>query len=166
MSSEEFEDLKKEGAFIRGAAIVTGRVWRGDYVGYFLNGIDLDNQKAIEEICNASVLDGKAATLQELASDLHYWNNIQMTQLNFILYVFSKHPFKNKTSDAGRSWFNRETMPSIEVKGLKCLMFCTPSMHKGGHRYQFLNQRVPGLSENLEQIINDILSKYRYRISL
>ena len=33
-------------------------------------------------------------------------------------------------------------------------------MHKGGHRYQFLNQRVPGLSENLEQIINDILSKY------
>ena len=39
-------------------------------------------------------------------------------------------------------------------------MFCTPSMHKGGHRYSFLNQIVPGLSENLEQIINDILSKY------
>ena len=36
MSSEEFEDLKKEGAFIRGAAVVTGKVWRGDYVGYFL----------------------------------------------------------------------------------------------------------------------------------
>ena len=158
MSSEEFEDLKKEGAFIRGAAIVTGRVWRGDYVGYFLNGIDLDNQKAIEEICNASVLDGKAATLQELAaSTLLEQHTDDPTKLH--LYVFSKHPFKNKTSDAGRSWFNRETMPSIEVKGLKCLMFCTPSMHKGGHRYQFLNQRVPGLSENLEQIINDILSK-------
>ena len=33
-------------------------------------------------------------------------------------------------------------------------------MHKDGHRYQFLNQSVPGLSENLEQTINDILSKH------
>ncbi len=39
-------------------------------------------------------------------------------------------------------------------------MFCTPSMHKGGYRYQFLNQRSPGLSENIEQVINDILSKH------
>ena len=48
MSSEEFEDLKKNGAFIRGAAVVTGKVWRGDHFGYYLNGIDLDNQKAID----------------------------------------------------------------------------------------------------------------------
>jgi hypothetical protein len=44
--------------------------------------------------------------------------------------VYSKYPFKNKTSDAGKSWFNKETTPAIEVKGTKCLMFCTPSMHK------------------------------------
>lgn len=68
MSDQDYEDLEKEGAFIRGATVVTGKVWRGDYVGYFLNGIDLDNQKAIEEICNASTLDGKAATLQELGA--------------------------------------------------------------------------------------------------
>jgi hypothetical protein len=51
MSAEEYRDLKKEGAFIRAAAVVTGKIWRGDYVGYYLNGIDLDNSKAIEEIC-------------------------------------------------------------------------------------------------------------------
>ena len=68
MSVKEYEDLKKEGAFIRGAAVVTGKVWRGDHIGYYLNGVDLDNEKAIQEICNASILDGKAATLQELAS--------------------------------------------------------------------------------------------------
>ena len=159
MSNEEYEELKKNGAFIRGAAVITGKVWRGDYVGCYLNGIDLDNQKAIEEICSASIFNGKAITLQELAqSTLLEQHPDDTTKLHF--YVFSKHPFRNKTSDHGNSWFNRETMPAIEVKGLKCLMFCTPSMHKGGHRYEFLNQRVPGLSENLEQVINDILSNH------
>ena len=103
--------------------------------------------------------DGKAPTIQELAQQtLIEQHPDDPAKLH--VYVYSKHPFKNKASDAGRSWFNRDTMPAIEVKGLKCLMFCTPSMHKGGHRYQFINQRVPGLSENLEQVINDILSKY------
>ena len=51
-------------------------------------------------------------------------------------------------------------MPAIEVKGTKSLMFCTPSIHKSGHRYQFLKQIVPGISDNLEGIIHDVLSKY------
>ena len=98
-------------------------------------------------------------TLQEIAqSTLLEQHTDDSTKLH--VYVYSKHPFKNKASDAGRAWFDKETMPAIEVKALRCLMFCTPSMHKGGYRYQFLNQRVPGLSENLEQVINDILSKY------
>ena len=159
MSSEEFEDLKKSGAFIKGAAVVTGKVWRGDHMGYYLNGIDLDNQKAIDEICNVSIINGKAVTLQELAaSTLLEQHSGDATRLH--IYVYSKHPFKNKDSEAGRVWFNNETMPAIEVKGLNRLMFCTPSMHKGGYRYSFLNQIIPGLSENLEQIINDILSRY------
>lgn len=119
MSLEEFEDLKKSGAFIRGTAVVAGRVWRGDYLGYYLNGIDLDNKKAIEEVCNASIHDGKAVTLQELAaSTLLEQHPDGSTKLH--VYVYSKHPFKNKTSDAGRSWFNRETMPSIEgdIRGI------------------------------------------------
>jgi replicative DNA helicase Mcm len=158
MSAEEYEELKKTGAFIRGAAVVTGRVWRSDYVGYYLNGIDLDNSKALEEICSSGN-NGKTLTIDELAaSTLLEHHPDDPTKLHF--YIYSKHPFKNKSSDLGRAWFNNETMPAIEVKGLKCLMFCTPSMHKGGHRYQFVNQRVPGLSENFEQVINDVLSKY------
>jgi hypothetical protein len=34
MTAEEYEELKKTGAFIRGAAVITGKVWQGDYVGY------------------------------------------------------------------------------------------------------------------------------------
>lgn len=158
MSPNEYEAMKKEGAYIRGAAVITGKVWRGDYVGYHLNGVDLDNQKAIEEICYSYKAD-KPVTPEELAEQtLVEWHSDDKTKLH--LYVYSKHPFKNKTSDAGRVWFNKQTMPNIEVKGTKSLMFCAPSMHRGGHRYNFLKQRPPGVSENLEQTINDILLKY------
>jgi DNA replicative helicase MCM subunit Mcm2 (Cdc46/Mcm family) len=158
MTPEEYEEMKKAGDFTRGAAIITGRVWRGDHVGLYLNGIDLDNSKAIEEICDHKV-NGKVVTLQELA---------KMTLLEqhpdapgkLHMYVYSRHPFKNKSSDAGRAWFNKETMPAIEVKGTKCLMFCTPSMHEDRHRYQFINHRLPTISDDLERIINDILSTY------
>jgi hypothetical protein len=66
-SAGEYDELKKTEAFIRGAVVVAGKVWRGDYVGYYLNDIDLDNGKAIEEIRNASNLDRNAATLDDLA---------------------------------------------------------------------------------------------------
>jgi MCM P-loop domain/MCM OB domain/Bifunctional DNA primase/polymerase, N-terminal len=156
MTSEEYEVLKKAGDFIRRAAVITGGVWRGDYVGLYLNGIDLDNSKAIEEMCSSR--NGKAITLQELAESTLVEQHSDATKMH--LYVYSKHPFKNKSSDSGKAWFNKETMPAIEVKGTKALMFCTPSMHKDGHRYQFLKQRSPDLSENFEQIINDVLTKY------
>ena len=150
--------MKQEGAYVRGAAVITGKVWRGDYVGYYLNGIDLDNQKALDEICY-SFKDGTPITPDKLAEQtLVEQHSNDPTKLH--LYVYSKHPFKNKTSDAGKAWFNKQTMPAIEVKGTKSLMFCTPSMHKSGHRYQFLKQIVPGISDNLEGIIHDVLSKY------
>jgi Bifunctional DNA primase/polymerase, N-terminal len=156
MTIEEYEEMKKAGDFIRGAAIITGKVWRGNNVGLYLNGIDADNLKAIEEICS---YNGKTLTVEELAqSTLLEQHPDNRAKLH--LYVYSRHPFKNKGSDAGKSWFNKDTMPAIEVKGTKCLMFCTPSMHEGGHRYQFIKQRIPSISDNFEQMISDILSKY------
>jgi bifunctional DNA primase/polymerase-like protein len=138
MTSEEYEEMKKAGDFIRGTAIVTGKVWRGNNVGLFLNGIDFDNLKAIQEICS---YNGKTSTVEELAeSTLLEQHSDDNTKLH--LYVYSRHPFKNKGSDAGKAWFDKDTMPAIEVKGTKSLMFCTPSMHEGGHRYQFIKQTI------------------------
>jgi hypothetical protein len=135
MSPEEYEESKKAGEFIKGAAVVTGKVWRGDYVGYYLNGIDLDNHKAIDEICYH--LNGPDTTVDGLAEKTLL--ECHMDDKNRVhLYMYSKHPFKNKSSDSGKTWFNKDTMPAIEVKGSKSLMFCTPSMHNNGHRYQFL----------------------------
>ena len=160
MSVEEYEQLKKENAFIRGAAVVTGRVWRGKYNGYYLNGMDFDNSKAIEELCHSMGDElGKTVTVNDLAE----WTLVEHHLDNpakLHLYVYSKHPFKNKSSDTGKAWFKKDSMPAIEVKGTKTLMFCTPSIHKDGHQYQFLNQRVPVVADDMERIIDDILSKY------
>jgi len=156
MSAEEYEELKKSGAFIRGAAVVIGKVWRGKNIGYNLNGIDLDNPKAVEEICNSN---GKISKPEELGKKtLLEQHEDDKGKLH--MYYYSRHPYKNKTSDVGKAWFNKDTMPAIKVKGTKSLMFCTPSMHRGGYRYQFMNQRLPAVSDNLEQAINETLSRY------
>ena len=37
-------------------ALIPGKVWRGNNVDKFLVFVDLDNQKAIDEICNAMMV--------------------------------------------------------------------------------------------------------------
>ena len=76
------------------------------------------------------------------------------------IYVYSRHPFKNKGSDVGKSWFDKKMMPAIEVKCMRSLMFCTPSMHQNGSHYQFMKQTIPIVWDDLEQIIDEILKKY------
>jgi hypothetical protein len=155
-TSEEYEELKKTGAFIRGAAVVTGTVWRGNNVGYYLNAIDLDNIIAIKEVCSCV---RNNMTIEQLAeSILAEQHPDDQTRLH--LYAYSKHPFKDKESDAGKSWFNKETMPAIEVKCLKRIMYCTPSVHQNGSRYKFINRILPPVSELLETKIHDVLKKH------
>ena len=48
---ELHEFRKKNGEYGKGIAVVLGKLWRGKYQGQFLNGIDCDNKKSIEEIC-------------------------------------------------------------------------------------------------------------------
>lgn len=67
MSAEEYEEMKKQGDYIKGAAVITGKVWRGANIGYYLEGIDLDNKVAIEEFLRNCANDGKVPTLQELS---------------------------------------------------------------------------------------------------
>jgi hypothetical protein len=37
MTAEEYEEMKN-GDFIRGAVVITCKVWRSDHVGLYLNG--------------------------------------------------------------------------------------------------------------------------------
>ena len=56
---------KEQNAFENGMAVILGRVWhRPDLANYYLVGIDADNKKAIEEICN---FNNKPKSIHETA---------------------------------------------------------------------------------------------------
>src|SRR5918995_336900 len=111
---ELHEQRKKNGKYNKGIAIVTGQIWRGKNKGKYLNGIDCDNKKAIEEICTK---DGKTISLQELAK----WTIVEQHKDNpdkAHIYIMSIRPFKNKSSTAINSNLVRNVgnndVPKIE----------------------------------------------------
>lgn len=153
-----FERWKIEGRFTKGIAIILGKIWRGKYKGYYLNGIDLDNQKAIEEICNYK---GKRISLEELAK----WTIVEQHSDNpdkAHVYVISPRPFKKKSSDKVKADLIERDIPAIEVKGdgEHGIFFCTPSTHKNGHPYRIIGTKDLALSEDFEEHIDTILKKY------
>ena len=165
MMPEVYEQMKKDGDYIQGAAVVTGKVWRGPNTGYYLAGIDFDNKIAIDAFLQESKIgpeEKEVPTVEELSKYILLERH-KDTSEKLHAYVYGKHPFKNKASDRGRPWFNEERMPAIEVKGTKSLMFCSPSMHAGGHRYEFVNSEekiLPPVADQLENVINKILKAH------
>ena len=57
------EEWKKTNRYSNGIAIIPGRVWRGPNKDKYLVFIDLDNQKAIDEVCRVL----RAKNLHELS---------------------------------------------------------------------------------------------------
>jgi hypothetical protein len=157
---ELHEQRKKNGDYKKGIAIVTGPIWRGKNKGKYLNGIDCDNKKAIEEICNK---DGNTIPLEELAK----WTIVEQHKDNpdkAHIYIMSIRPFKNKSSTAINQKLvndiNNNDIPAIEVKCEKHIMFCTPSIHKNGYPYEIINCKIPSLCDELEYHLNNIFKNY------
>src|SRR5688500_7086917 len=129
---ELHEQRKRNGEYNKGIAIITGKIWRGKNKGKYLNGIDCDNRKAIEEICTK---DGKTISLEELAK----WTIVEQHKDNpnkAHIYVISTKPFKNKSTTGINQGLvkdnNNTEIPAIEVKCEKRIMFVSPSIHRDG----------------------------------
>ena len=157
---ELHEERKRNGEYNKGIAIVTGPIWRGKNKGKNLNGIDCDNKKAIEEICTK---DGNTISLEELAK----WTMVEQHKDNpdkAHIYIMSTRPFKNKSSTAINLELGKKiddnTIPAIEVKCEKHIMFCTPSIHKDGYPYEILNCKEPALCDDFEYHLDNIFKKY------
>jgi hypothetical protein len=143
---EVFEQWISKDAFKDGMAVILGKVWRGQYQGKYLNLIDLDNLLAIQEFCT---INGGYVPLAKLAEKVIVEQHRDDTNKAHILF-YSDIPFVGKPSDAnsindfGRRFRNNE-VPAFEIKGLSAhgIVFCTPSFHKNGERYDILGTIMP-----------------------
>ncbi|MGD1838709.1 MAG: bifunctional DNA primase/polymerase, partial [Nitrososphaeraceae archaeon] len=157
-----FEQWKKEGKFNKGLAIICGKIWRGRHKGKYLNAIDCDNKKAIDEICTYK---GKKLTLPQFAK----WTLVEQHKDDLTkahIYIISEKPFKKKSSDKVNPGLvekiGKDEIPAIEVKGLgeHGIMFATPSVHKNGWKYEIIGIKKPILCDEFEKHIDNILGKY------
>jgi putative DNA primase/helicase len=155
---------KTENKFSKGMAVILGKVWHNKQkYGLYLNGIDADNLKAIEEVCTYS---GKTISIQDLAN----WTLVEQHPDNTNkahIYIYSRHkPFAKKSSDKTAreavKLIESNEIPAIEVKGEggKSTLFCCPSVHQDGHRYQILGTQDPVIADDFEGHINNICKKY------
>ena len=112
---ELHEFRKKNGEYDKGIAIVLGQIWRGKYSGQYINGIDCDNRKAIEEIC--SYKDNTTISLQQLANWTIVEGHIDEPDRMHI-YIRSTRPFKkkssNKTNPELLKKLNNDDIPAFE----------------------------------------------------
>jgi P4 family phage/plasmid primase-like protien len=157
--SELHEERKRNGNYDNGIAVMTGRLYKGQYKDKYLIGIDCDNRKAIEEICTR---DGKTITLSELSD----WTIVEQHKDNpnkAHIYILSTKAFKNKGKDSNNN-SNPESLtqiPSIEIKCEKRIMFVSPSMHENGkYPYEMLGTRELALCDEFELHIDNIFKKY------
>lgn len=157
---------KDENAFSKGIAVIPGKVWhREDKEGLYLNGIDADNLKAIEEIC---IPNGRSISLNELAQWTLVEQHLDDTNKAHI-YIYSHCPFAKKSSDKTGSndlikqkITDSNAIPAIEVKGQgqHGILFCSPSVHRNGQPYQIIATKEPVVADDFEKHIANICRKY------
>jgi len=162
ISNEEHEDKKRRNVFLNGIAIMAGKVWhRPDLDEYNLCFIDLDNQKALEEMCKVfGVKD--IDELAQLTIVEQHLNNKSKAHV----YFYTKYVLKKKGSDATRNLKEKldgNNIPAIEVKCQSDgLAFCTPSPHKDGSNYEIIGVKKIGIfdGKEIEDKLFEVYEKY------
>jgi hypothetical protein len=155
---ELYSEWKSSGAFNKGIAIILGKVWHNPLKKeLYLIGIDLDNQKAIEEVSIKGLEDLATHVIVEQHKD-------DTTKAHVLLY--SHKPFPKKSSDKTNidtaKKIQANDFPAIEVKGLGShgILFVSPSIHQNGHPYQIIGTKEPDIVDDFVQHIDNICRKY------
>ena len=162
ISEQQHEQWKRFHFFDDGMAIILGKVWHDlTKKDLYLIGVDLDNQKAIDEFCT---MNGNKMSIAELADNVIVEQHLDQPNKAHIIF-YSTKPFKKKSSDKASLSIelDGDEIPAIEVKGAgeHGLLYCTPSVHKNGHQYQIIGTTTPGIYDHFEKHIDDICNKYR-----
>ncbi|HSF49323.1 MAG TPA: phage/plasmid primase, P4 family [Nitrososphaeraceae archaeon] len=151
------ESSKEKGEYDNGIAVMTGRIHKGKNEGKYLTGIDCDNKKAIDEICNSLGFKN----IDELAN----WTWVEQHKDNpdkAHIYILSTKSLKNKGKDPKKVEIESlNEIPAIEVKCERQNMFTAPSIHEDGYPYEILGTREPVLcNDEFENHLDNIFRKY------
>jgi hypothetical protein len=165
VSEEQHEKWKKKNAFEQGIALFPGKVWhRDDKKNLYFVCIDLDNKKAIDEIC--SIFGVK--NIEELAKIVIVeQHKDDLTRAH--IYLYSTHEFSKKSSDQQKykTEIKSDQIPAIEVKGLgkHGISFCSNSKHKNGCCYGIDHLKEPLIfGKEIEDKLFDIYKKYNLQV--
>ena len=157
-------ERKNTKKYSNGIALIPGTVWRGSNKDKNLVFIDLDNQKAIDEICSCF----GAKDLEELSKHIIVEQHKDNTSKAH-LYFYSDHQFKKKSSDATnfKDKIENNEIPGIEVKGLgeHGIAFCSSSLHEDGYPYEIIEIKEPQTcGKKVEDILFQIYKKYNLNV--
>ena len=158
ISEEQHDSWKKNNSFDDGIMKLTGSIWhRTDLKNLKYCSIDCDNMLAIQEI----IKDNPIMSAERHCIEMHVDNS---TKCHWDFYIDSKDSLQKKSSDQAKygDEFAKNTKPAFEVKTGEGLIFGTPSMHKGGSRYEYLNTYIPQKvnGDKVQKKINKIMTAY------
>jgi P4 family phage/plasmid primase-like protien len=138
-----FNDWKGENLFDEGLAIVTGKVFRGNSKGMWLNGIDCDNKAGTEAMCPQGVAHTANGTLVE--------QHANPDKCHILFY--SDEPLKNRA-------INPDSKYQIEVKSMgKHLLYCAGGFHKDGSLIDIVgtDQIKTAYKDSIEKTLDEYL---------
>jgi P4 family phage/plasmid primase-like protien len=156
---ELHEQLKKNGEYNRGIALIPGKLWRGQFEGKYLIAIDLDNKKAIEEFCK----DKEGLELLKQKTLVEQTANPEKMHIYFIVEREIPNKASDKVDATKATKIQANKIPAIEVKSNgKGIMFCSCSLHKNGSNYRIIGTLKPELLEaqEVEDRIGVICDKF------
>src|SRR5215213_9692122 len=155
ISIETYEQWKREDKFEKGIAIILGKVYRGNNIGKYLIGIDIDREKGLREFLTKN---NRHVELKQFAGKTIVEQHKDELHRAHI-YFYTSIPFPQKSADS---------IVGIEIKsrGEHGIMFVTPSIHKNGFNYEIVgNAKKPLLLSSSQAIelmrhIDNICSKH------
>ncbi|MBA3749317.1 MAG: bifunctional DNA primase/polymerase [Nitrosopumilus sp.] len=153
-------EWKETNKYSKGIALIPGKVWRGPNKDKLFVFIDLDNQKAIDEVCKVFNCKDLAFLSDYVIVEQH---NDDKSKAHF--YFYSNHVFSKKSADANKLKDEIDTneIPAIEVKGLgqHGVAYCSPSVHKNGYNYEIIGTLEPKTcGKGVEDLLFKIYKKY------
>jgi hypothetical protein len=127
---EIYEQWKREGKFEKGIAIILGKVYRGNNVGQYLIGIDIDREKGLREFLSKNNRQTDLNKFAEKTIVEQHKDELQRAHI----YFYSSIPFPQKSPD---SILGIDL--TIENRNVRLLLLCLSFISLLLYRFQFIN---------------------------